>query len=281
MGKLPYIPLYIGDWEQDTNTISLEAEGALVKLTFKLWKSKTKGQVSFSFSQLSILFKKSESDALKIVKELEKNDVLGIDYGQDGTTQIITFSSRRMMREVSKSTTYSENGKKGGRPKKNNEKLKSKSKAKTKLIPDNEYDNDTDIENVVSIEKGGTGEKNETPAMRIISHINLICNKRLKVDNQTFHKHINARLKDGFTEELCFQIIEMNAAKWLGKDMEQYLTPDTLFNKEKGEKYKAQVEEIIAKGLTISQVRGESKPMDAVTLASQAIAIRNARKTNP
>lgn len=273
MGKLPYIPVYIGDWAQDTDDITLEAEGALIRLVFKLWKAKEKGQLLFSFSRLCILFKKPEVETRKILYEIHEKEVLNVTFLADDMVKIV---SRRMVKAVSKSATYSENGKKGGRPLKTK---KANTKAKTKLIPDNEYDND--IENVVSIEKGGTGEKTETPAMRIIAHINLICNKRLKVDNKTFHTHINARLKDGFTEEICFQIIEMNAAKWLGTTMEQYLTPDTLFNKAKGEKYKAQVEEIIAKGLTISQVRGESKPMDAVTLASQAIAIRNARKTNP
>jgi hypothetical protein len=32
-GKEPYIPLYIGDWEKDTNMLSLEAEGGCCEVS--------------------------------------------------------------------------------------------------------------------------------------------------------------------------------------------------------------------------------------------------------
>lgn len=150
---MPYIPLYIGDWEQDTNCISIEAEGALLKLTFKLWKSQTKGLLSISFNQLSILLKKSEENALKIIKELQENNVLNIVFLPEDKIKI---ESRRMIKDAEKSITYSKNGSKGGRGKKSDEKqIKSKLKAKSKLIP--EYDNDNEDENDNEV-KGGVGE---------------------------------------------------------------------------------------------------------------------------
>lgn len=153
--KQPYIPLYIGDWEQDTNCLTLEAEGALLKLIFKLWKSDDKGRAEFSFTQLSILLKKTEEITRKIVAELHENRILNIEFiGKDR----VKFSSRRILKEIAKSLTYSENGSKGGRPKKANQKLtKSKTKPKQKQIPDNDIDND--YESVNENRKGGMGEK--------------------------------------------------------------------------------------------------------------------------
>lgn len=138
MAKQPYIPIYIGDWEQDTNMISLEAEGGLIKLTFKLWKSPTKGLLSISFSQLSILFKKDVQKTREIITELQENGVLNIEFLPENRVKI---ESRRMLREAEKSIVSRENGRQGGR----HEKLiKSKTKAKQKLPL--EYDIEYDIE---------------------------------------------------------------------------------------------------------------------------------------
>lgn len=141
--KQPYIPLYIGDWEQDTNCLTLEAEGALLKLIFKLWKSDDKGRAEFGFSQLSILLKKSEEITRKIVAELHENGILNIDFiGNDR----VKFASRRILKEVAKSLTNSENGSKGGRPKKaNTKRTKSELKPKLKRIADIDIDIDYDI----------------------------------------------------------------------------------------------------------------------------------------
>ncbi len=140
MGKLPYIPIYIGDWEQDTNCISIEAEGALIKLIFKLWKSPTKGLLSISFQQIAFLLKKSEDNAVKIIQELKDNDVLDIEFLPD---KKIKIESRRMLKEALKSKTYSENGAKGGRGNKKNKK-QNKSKTKAKLKPNTEDEDENE-----------------------------------------------------------------------------------------------------------------------------------------
>ena len=139
MGKQPYIPLYIGDWEKDTNTISLEAEGALLKLIFKLWDSADKGQLTVSFQQLSILLKKGQDLSLKILKELHENRVLDMEFLPNESVKI---KSRRMLKDIEKSRVASENGKLGGRPKKAKQKLtESKTKATSDIDSVNEYEN--------------------------------------------------------------------------------------------------------------------------------------------
>lgn len=154
MGKQPYIPLYIGDWEQDLNCVSLEAEGAALKLIFKLWKSPQRGLLSICFSQMAILLKKSEPETRKIFDELTRNNIFSVKNIDTNTVEI---SSRRMLREASLSKTRSETGSKGGRPKKERKKqIESKTKPNQKLIHDNELD--IGIESVSDSEvKGGAG----------------------------------------------------------------------------------------------------------------------------
>lgn len=203
MGKQPYIPIYIGDWEQDTNCISLEAEAALLKLVFKLWKSKDKGLLTISFSQIALLFKKSEDLAVKILQELKENEVLNIEFL---TEKRIKIESRRMLKDVAISKVKSENGSKGGRSKKQ---TKSKPKAKVKLIT--EYDNDNDTEIIIeylnkkaSVNFQKTADKNITP--------------------------IHARLKEKFTMQDFQDVIDHKVSTW-GVDlkMKEYLRPETLF----------------------------------------------------
>lgn len=135
MSKQPYIPIYIGDWEQDVNTISLEAEGALLKLTFKLWKSSEKGLLTISLQQLAILCKKSEEITLKIVQELHENRVLNITFLEQN---VFKFESRRYTKEAHISKVRSQAGLEGVKQK------VSKNLAKHKQNTEYEYENDNE-----------------------------------------------------------------------------------------------------------------------------------------
>jgi uncharacterized protein YdaU (DUF1376 family) len=107
-GKQPYIPLYIGDWEQDTNCLSLEAEGACLKLIFKLWKQQEKGKLEISFSQMQILFKKSAEETQKIFQELAENKIFNLERIDENKVMIV---SRRMRREAELGSIRSNAGK--------------------------------------------------------------------------------------------------------------------------------------------------------------------------
>ncbi len=158
-GKLPYIPIYIGDWEQDVNTISIEAEGALLKLTFKLWKSPVKGEIEMDFNQLSKLWKIPVEEAVKILTELHKNDVLIIEFLPENKAKII---SRRMRNDRMKSLSAKERGKEGGRGNKKEEKLpESYLKAKAHLFPESESDIDNESEVSFLIKKGALQKNSE------------------------------------------------------------------------------------------------------------------------
>lgn len=142
MGKLPYIPLYIGDWEQDTNSISLESEGALLKLIFKLWKAQPqKGVFVTTWKALSILLKKSDSETRNILAELRDNDILIFENFEESVIKII---SRRMVKDSQISRVRSTARKGKGKNQINN---KTKSKRPQKREYENEYGIDNGNEN--------------------------------------------------------------------------------------------------------------------------------------
>jgi uncharacterized phage protein (TIGR02220 family) len=252
MSSQPYIPLYIGDWQRDTGCLTLEAEGALLKLIFKLWDSPQRGRLSISFSRLSILLKKSVLETQNIVSELQENDVLNIEFLQDNTVKI---ESRRMLKEADKSLKASANGKKGGRPKKANQKLtESELKANTKRITDNDIDIESDNEIKNEKEKGGMGEKGLI-AQNVIEYLNQLSGRKFLITNQLYLRRIIQRLREGYTELQLREIIEYKVAEWKGSEMEKHLQPDTLFNKEKCNKYRDQVQHAKDKGFTIHDIK--------------------------
>lgn len=95
-GNQPYIPLYIGDWEQDTNMLSLEAEGGWLKIIFKMFKDKEKkGVYKISTKALQNLWRKSAEETKEIIQELSDADICIIEH-KDGK---YVFKNRRMMRQ--------------------------------------------------------------------------------------------------------------------------------------------------------------------------------------
>ena len=94
-GKQPYIPLYIGDWEQDTNMLSLEAEGGWLKIIFKMFKNGKTGVYKISTKALQNLWRKSNDETKEIINELSDANVCIIE-SLNGS---ITFKNRRMMRQ--------------------------------------------------------------------------------------------------------------------------------------------------------------------------------------
>lgn len=63
----------------------------------------------------------------------------------------------------------------------------------------------------------------------IVDYLNEKAHKKYRSNNKTTIRHINARLKEGYTLSDFKQVIDNRCATWLGTDMEQYLRPETLF----------------------------------------------------
>lgn len=236
MAKQWYIPLDMGDWTQDTDALTLEAEGALLRIIFKLWKAPEKGRLIFAFDSLSRIIKKAPSEARKIIQELQQNDILNIEF-LDGDQ--VKIESRRMLKEAALSAARSESGKLGGRPKKQ---TKNKKKAKQKQIPEYDYDYNSDYDSDSSSElDSSSGENFNSEITQVIEHLNALADRRFHPNNTMYARQIAARFKDGYTLEELLDIVALKVKEWKGTEMEQYLQPDTLFNKTKCNKYRDQV----------------------------------------
>lgn len=209
--KKPFIPLYIGDWEQDVNSISLEAEGALLKLSMKLWKTKPKGIGTFTRKQLTILFKCDEVRMLNLTYELKDNDVLNVNFNID---ESITFESRRYTKEAKKSGTAATNGSLRGQA------------TNGKIVANGQQMSDSDIDNDIFI---------------IISYLNNILNTSYSEKTQKNISLIKARYNEGFKSGDFFKVIDTKFAEW-GQDdrMRKYLRPETLF----GNKFEGYLQQI-------------------------------------
>jgi len=64
----------------------------------------------------------------------------------------------------------------------------------------------------------------------IIDYLNLKSGKRFKYESNVATKHINARIKEGFTIDDFKYVIDTKCTKWIGSNMEDYLRPETLFS---------------------------------------------------
>ena len=63
----------------------------------------------------------------------------------------------------------------------------------------------------------------------IVDYLNEKAHTNYRSNSKTTIRHINARLKEGYTLSDFKQVIDNRCATWLGTDMEQYLRPETLF----------------------------------------------------
>ena len=64
----------------------------------------------------------------------------------------------------------------------------------------------------------------------IIDYLNSKSNKSFRSNNKETIKHINARLKEGYTINDFKKVIDIKTTEWLNTNMDQYLRPQTLFN---------------------------------------------------
>lgn len=145
MGKQPYIPIYIGDWEQDTNGLSIAAEGAWLKILFKCWKEM--GVYVSTPEIVARLWKVDAKTFASLLLELKINKICEITELDNG---FIKFESRRILKNIEISKSRAISGKIGG------SKTQANGKAKLKQI--HEYENEYNI-SLLTSNKGNIEER--------------------------------------------------------------------------------------------------------------------------
>lgn len=155
--KLPYIPLYTGDWEKDCNVLSLEAEAAWLRIIFKMFNNAKQSSYKISTKALQNLWRVPEDKMVSIIHELEDNEICGIAREE----RFFIFTSRRYERE----NAISEIRRKAvSKRKDRTNDIQTSYKTDTKNIQNTEneieYENEYKDDNVLK-EKGGMGEKDD------------------------------------------------------------------------------------------------------------------------
>jgi len=135
MGKIPYMPFYIGDWEQDMNSCSLRTEAAWLKVIIKMFKDDKSGIYKTSTKRLQNLWKCNEEEMNEILDELigEKIGKVTINEG------MIEFENRRMLQAKTLS-------------KKRSDAVQSRYKIPTKEVQLHENENENESEDITDIE---------------------------------------------------------------------------------------------------------------------------------
>lgn len=135
--KLPYIPLYTGDYIKDTRSLSLPAKGAWSDILLFMHAQETDGILEGTIEDFARLIGGTIEETEKVLLELCLKKVCDREPGENGFFKIIC---RRMVREAAISAIRSEVGSKGG------SKTQAKVQAKTKQKREYEYDNEDDNE---------------------------------------------------------------------------------------------------------------------------------------
>lgn len=137
--KLPAFPIYIGDWKKDTAVQALDywTRGVWTEMLYTMWDSEERGRLvlngkAYPIDALAQLLSLTIEETTKAIKKL-------LDYGVARKDKDGVIFNKRMVKDEKKRIVKAENGAKGGRGNKANQKLnESKTKANSKLIVEDE-----------------------------------------------------------------------------------------------------------------------------------------------
>ena len=239
MAKPPAFSFYASDFLVDTFTWPEHMVGAWVRLLAYWWVN---GPSTYEDAA-------RVSKNAKEVLKLAQRKLIEYDDG--------TISSRRLESERTKKIKHFEkqaiNGRKGGRPRKpnntetepndNTETTQTETQKKPKENPTLSKTK-TQVEPKKKPLENEKEKEIEESIDRIILHLNKVANKSFNQDREANRGHIRARLKEGFTEDQCKQVadVQTELSKQFRQGGEskfdrQWLNPTTLYRPKNFEKY--------------------------------------------
>jgi hypothetical protein len=145
MGKQPYIPLYTGDYMQDTRTLPLNVRGAWIEIMIHMWRSEERGVIVGTMPEFAMMMGCMLDEANFAIGLLQQKKICDHEILPNGFIKLIC---RRMNREAKTAKVRSEAGKEGAKAKKAKAIASANEQAKTKQNTDNDnaIDNDNEIE---------------------------------------------------------------------------------------------------------------------------------------
>lgn len=163
------------------------------------------------------------------------------------------FQIEWVAKSVSQRAGYVESRKNNGSSPKTSKKKKKHNKAYAEHSNNN--NNSIDNNNLEEENSTSSGENFNSEITQIIEHLNALADRRFHPNNTIYAQHIRARLKDGYTLQELLDIVTLKVKEWKGTEFEQYLQPDTLFNKTKCNKYRDQVRHIQGGHVQVPQLK--------------------------
>lgn len=134
-----------------------------------------------------------------------------------------------------------ENGKLGGRPKKDNDSEETQ-KTQSVILETQENPKEPDtchisyITTHISNINNHNSNNNLDIIKDIINYLNLKTNSKYKYTTKSTQQKINARLNEGYILDDFIAVIDKKYNEWIGTEFERYMNPETLFGT-KFEKY--------------------------------------------
>jgi uncharacterized protein YdaU (DUF1376 family) len=147
MAKQPYIPLYTGDYLQDTRTLPLAVRGAWVDLMIFMWRSRERGVLIGTIQEFAQMMSCTKDEANFAIGLLKQKEVCDFEILPGDLIKLIC---RRMHREAKTASERSKAGKAGAKVRFAKANDEANAKAKTKQ----NTDIDIDIDNAIDIEIG-------------------------------------------------------------------------------------------------------------------------------
>lgn len=228
MAKVPYFPLYASDFLTATANMSPDEVCAYARLLCGQW---VYGSIPNDMVRIERL-------ALCPVTDFVLQH---FPVGGDGQRRNFALEVEREKFEAFRAK-QKENGGKGGRPAKNDNPRVISGLTQTEAKPNPKETlslslslspsiSDSDSENTLS----SSGKSDD--AIEVLKLLNEVAGRRFRLV-KTNLDFIEARLsEEGVSKEEVFKMVRRQVERWSGTAMENYLRPETLFNKLKFEGY--------------------------------------------
>lgn len=104
--KLPYMQFYPADWLQDTQILTLETQGAWIKLLCAMWTAPERGVIRWGYREFEAFWGLSHEDAEMLIDDLANVADVTLRDNDDETVSSheeaveITVICRRMVRDL-------------------------------------------------------------------------------------------------------------------------------------------------------------------------------------
>lgn len=141
MSKQPYIPLYTGDYMQDTRALPLNVRGAWVELMIHMWRSEDRGIIVGTIPEFAMMMGCSFEEANSAIGLLQQKKICDYKILANG---MLELKCRRMYREAETTRAKSKAGKASAEAKRVKASVQTHAETKQPTESQHIYDNDID-----------------------------------------------------------------------------------------------------------------------------------------